>query len=108
MIRHQKLFIYAKIKDLLNGGIILKSYAERQRSFDCKVGDTVKIFKKPTEYESMYWHGGWVSEMNRCIGQIGEIVKIKDSGIFVRISEVPGPLINSSWIWPYTSLEIIR
>ena len=86
----------------------MKSYAERQRSFACKVGDTVRIFKKPDDHDCIDWHGGWDYEMNRCLGQTGEVMQIKDSGIFVYVASVPGPLIERSWIWPYTSLEIIR
>lgn len=90
---------------------VLKSYYENQNSFNCKIGDVVKIFKKPNKQELNNWNIPWAEpEMTACVGKTGTILRVDDNGILVLVPEIrcPSAFQEYGWYFPYTSLEIIR
>ena len=84
----------------------MKSYAENQKSFRVKVGDIVKIFRKPNEGEYRIW---FHEQMDCMVGSRGKVRRIYDNGIYVEVTDHPGPKFQDGWwILPYTCLEILR
>lgn len=80
-------------------------YSRRQRSFDCRIGDTVTIFTKSLDNE---WDI-WTEEMDASVGKSGTVLDITTSGILVKVPEVPGPdYQQGGWYFPYTCLKLLR
>jgi hypothetical protein len=93
----------------MRGNCVLKSYKEKQRSFNCQIDDTVTVFKIPDDQEMQQWGIPWTSEMNRCVGRVGKVMNIESSGILARIPGVIGPEYQMGcWYFPYTSLKLVR
>jgi len=77
-------------------------YLDKHIKSGLKVGDTVKITRIATSYESN-WNEGWVDDMNYHVGKIGIIVKDnQQNGFLVKLKNDE---ITTEWNFPYFVLS---
>lgn len=82
-----------------------EEYIRNQKHFKVSIGDTVTIFRKPSNDEWDLWN----HEMDEAIGKSGTVIKVVDNGILVKIPGIPGPRKQEfSWYYPYTCMRIVR
>ena len=88
----------------------MKTYKELQKHFKVKVGDSVKIVRKPTSSEISKWGISWNDNgMDQTIGLSGVVTNIQCDHIYVKVPGHNGPgYQNYCWIYPYFALSIVR
>lgn len=82
-------------------------YSDYQKGCNIKIGDKVRIVRKPSPSEMTIWNNYWNELMDSTIGMTGEVKNIDHRGIYIDTNSLNAPADQGHcWVYPYFSLAI--
>jgi len=85
-----------------------EQYLRFQEKYRARRGDRVKVlFRARTNDNGS--NTFWNPDMDQCVGRMGTIVSVGDSGICVRVdNDTNYPEYQGGWYFPYFCLSLVR